>query len=294
MNNTIWRQQYAAAILNGEIEKAKQIVTENAEHICLLKFFKGTALQLSTVLSEKFWLSNAKNFNDPYDSLSLVNVRSKSKYNRYNPEERKLAFEEYENQAKSNSWAYDTQSGIFVTCFTETLVTNLHMWSYYADEHKGFCVEYSLKKLIDKGICILPVVYLNKWNADRSSPSFSMQAALIKGKEWAHENEWRIVTISPENKHANGIPCDGIAPEKIYVGCRDRKHIDDNWTFYRSLAEHFDACEKIRSFVWDDMNRKISLDEIVDAYSNHKKKTPIYSMALSENEFGLRTVELHY
>lgn len=149
MQNDTWRLEYEKAVLSGNITEARRIVRENASQIKLLKFYRGTQLQLNTVMSGEFWLSNAKYFNDPYDSLPLANVRSKLRYDRYDPTERKLALEEYERQAKSDAIAYAIQSSIFVSCLTETSLSNLHMWSYYADEHKGFCVEYSLQKLLD-------------------------------------------------------------------------------------------------------------------------------------------------
>ena len=98
-----WQKEYEKAILGGDIKKARQIIRDNASQIKLLKFFRWPQLQLNTVMSGKFWLSNAKFFNDPYDSLPLANMRSKLQYDRYDPAERKLALEEYEKQAKSDS-----------------------------------------------------------------------------------------------------------------------------------------------------------------------------------------------
>ena len=282
-----WRAEYEKAVLCGDIGNAKRIVAENSGNIYLLKFFRGTMRQLNTVMSEKFWLSNAKFFNDPYDSLSLANVRSKLIYDRYDPAERKLAVEEYEKQVKSNAVAYDIQSSIFVTCFSETSLENLHMWSYYADEHKGFCVEYSLPKMIERGIHILPVVYTEEWEADRSIPDFKTQVALIKSKAWAHEKEWRIVCVDPIHSQERGIAIDGITPTNIYVGCRDQLHINDNWDLYSELKKTFSKHPNTLNYVWGNKNRKISLNEIIDACEKNKSKNiSVYSMELDESGFG--------
>ena len=295
MNSRIWRQEYNDAVLNGDIKSAKKIVYENANNISLLKFFRGTMLQLNTVMSGEFWLSNAKFFNDPYDSLPLANMRSKLQYDRYNPAERKLALEEYEKQVKSDAIAYSIQNSIFVTCLTETSLSNLHMWSYYADEHKGFCVEYSLQKLLDNGANIFPVVYTEKWDADRNNPEFSTQVALIKSIEWSHENEWRVVCVSPDDTDKKGIKRPAVLPESIFVGCHDRDHIKDNWNLYRSLAETFDDDEKITKYVFGGEDRKICLDEILDLCGKFKDgKIPVFSMTLNEGGFGLRKREVVY
>ena len=294
MNND-WRHEYEKVVLDGDIKTARQIVRENASRIKLLKFYRGTQLQLNTVMSGKFWLSNAKFFNDPYDSLPLANLRSKLQYDRYNPAERKLALEEYERQAKSDAIAYAIQSSIFVSCLTETSLSNLHMWSYYADEHKGFCVEYSLQKLLDNDVDIFPVVYTEKWDADRSKPEFNTQVALIKGIEWAHENEWRVVCVSPNDINEKGIKRTATMPEAIYVGCHDREHITDNWNLYRNLAKTFKDNQQITEYVFWGDDRKVSLDEILDQCQNHTgDKIPIFAMTLNEGRFGLRQREVIY
>ena len=295
MQNDTWRLEYEKAVLSGNITEARRIVRENASQIKLLKFYRGTQLQLNTVMSGEFWLSNAKYFNDPYDSLPLANVRSKLRYDRYDPTERKLALEEYERQAKSDAIAYAIQSSIFVSCLTETSLSNLHMWSYYADEHKGFCVEYSLQKLLDNGVDIFPVVYTEKWNADRDSPEFSTRVALIKGIEWSHEKEWRVVCISPNDIDKSGIKCTATMPEAIYVGCHDREHITDNWNLYRDLAKVFKDNQQITNYVFYGDGRKISLDEVLDQCQTHRdKKIPVFSMTLNESGFGLREREVVY
>lgn len=290
-----WRQEYEKAVLNGNIATARQIVHNNASQIKLLKFFRGTILQLNTVMSGNFWLSNAKFFNDPYDSLKLANVRSKLQYNRFDPAERKLAIEEYEEQIKSNSIAYTIQNSIFVTCLAETPISNLHMWSYYADEHKGFCAEYSLQKLIDNGIDIFPVVYTEKWNADRNNPEFSTQVALMKGIEWGHEKEWRIVRVCSNDINKKGIKCTAVMPEAIYVGCRDQEHIADNWNLYRSLENVFKKKQLVIDYVFYGDDCKISLNEVLDQCEKHgENKIPVFSMTLDEGMFGLRPREVIY
>lgn len=292
----LWREAYERAVLRGDIAAARQIVRNNASQIHLLKFYKGTQLQLNTVMSGDFWLSNAKFFNDPYDSLPLANMRSKPQYDRYNPAERTLAMEEYEKQVKSDSIAYAIQRSIFVTCLSESSLSDLHMWSYYADDHKGFCAEYSLEKLLDNGIDIFPVVYVEKWDADRSIPDFNTQVAIIKSIEWAHEKEWRVVCVSPDKTNERGTRIAASMPETIYVGCHDQEHIADNWALHKSLSEVFkNDSLQVTNYVFCEDNRKICLNEVLDLCEKRKEgKIPVFSMTLNEGGFGLRKREVRY
>lgn len=308
MEKEAWRSEYEQLVLSGNIEKAKEIVKENAKDKYLLKFFRGTKLNLKSICNSQFWLSNAKFFNDPYDSLSLASVRSQLEYNRYNPEERQLAIIEYDKQVKSNQIAYDFQSNVFVTCFSEVGIDNLHMWSYYADDHKGFCAEYSLEKLINKGFEILPVVYVKSWESNRNITDYNTQIALIKGEGWSQEKEWRIVSVDPSKCAESGLKKDGILPEKIYFGCRDQEHTDDNWKQYFEIEslllgiDEFNSLDKyaksrviqhLKSHIFNADSIRISLDDVLDMHKEFGKwfkenNIPVFSMIPEEGTIGLR------
>lgn len=295
MKTTNWREEYDNCVMSGDIKEAKQIVRDNVGDLTIRKFFPGTRQQLETVMSSKFWLSNAKHFNDPFDSLSLANVRTQSVYDRYNPKERELAYQEYKRQVASNNIAYDFQSNVFVTCFSEIEYDNIHMWSYYADEHKGFCVEYLLREMLDKDINILPVVYTNVWQANRDNANYNEQVALIKGESWAHEKEWRIVNIDPVRSQEPGILLDGVLPIGIYIGCRDEKHIKDSWDLYYELQKALNNPEGLTSYVWYGPKTRITLNEVLNMCETfYEKKIPIFSMYLAEGRLSLKKSRVEY
>lgn len=284
-----WYRKYKKYVLNGNIDAARNIVIKNAGQIKLYKFCSGRRHHLENLFSCKFYLSNAKKFNDPFDSLSLANVRSKSEYDRLDSRERELAHKEYLEQVESNNIAYEFQSNVFVTCFSEIGVDNLHMWSYYADEHKGFCIEYSLKQMLDAGIDILPIVYVDDWEADRTIPDYNIQVALIKGNDWAQEREWRIVSVDPSKSKELGKVIDGILPEAIYVGCREQEHIDETWGEYYDLADVIKDASVLRKYVWEGTRTRISINEIMDACENFSEfKIPLYWMSPAEGRIGLK------
>ncbi len=56
----------------------------------------------------------------------------------------KVVAQEFEDMATKLSAAF--KSGLFITCFSETNKSIL-MWSHYASNHTGFCIEYDFSKL---------------------------------------------------------------------------------------------------------------------------------------------------
>lgn len=292
MLNRDWRSEYKNYILAGKLQEAKKIISDNIGDIYLYKYYRGTKRQLDTVINKRFWLSNARYFNDPYDSLSLINVRNLSNFDGAKSGEIEKIYEEYRRQIEENRNAHEIQSRIFVTCFSEITPTSLHMWSYYADEHKGFCVKYSLKKLMESDIYLWPVIYVDsdEWTIDSENEDYNTLVSLRKEKGWEHEKEWRIIHIDSAGSK-NGIEIDGIAPEAIYVGCRDQMHINDNYALQNKLEKVFEE-EKVRQFVWENGDRKISLNEIMDPCK--KQKVPLYLMREKEGKIGLYSQKIQY
>lgn len=87
-----------------------------------------------------------------------------------------------------------------VACFSENN-SSILMWSHYAQNHTGFCIEYNLNEWDCKNH-IKPVQYSNERHyisgnfADDLSPHAGrsiMDAALYKSSEWSYEKEWRLV-----------------------------------------------------------------------------------------------------
>lgn len=79
--------------------------------------------------------------------------------------------------------------GIKVSCFSERNDSIL-MWAYYANSHKGICVEYDFsdKEIKQKVGC---VAYEKKRNFN------SNNWYKLKSNCWRHEKEWRMAQIPP-------------------------------------------------------------------------------------------------
>ncbi len=121
-----------------------------------------------------------------------------------------------------------------VLCLT-TQYDNILMWSYYSNNHKGYCFEYVIHTLLDqikrnnlKGLCVFGnVTYSDKRPAQKSEVdrfSFTdldhyIRAVFTKYKRWEHEDECRFVIIS--NNFADYKESVQISTtiDRVYVGC---------------------------------------------------------------------------
>ena len=119
------------------------------------------------------------------------------------------------------------------------------MWSYYANSHAGYALEYSYASLLDKihslkvdGLCVYgPVEYIDKRPNTRSNSNqfsysnlnFYIKATFAKFKEWQHEREYRIVCILDENtEDAREVLGDWVVIPQVnvvqgYAGCNNTK-----------------------------------------------------------------------
>lgn len=98
-----------------------------------------------------------------------------------------------------------------VLCLTHQY-DNILMWSYYSQNHKGYCFQFSYNDLIDEinkievsGLCIYGGVNYNKKRPPQKSKvnyfsftdlKFYINATFTKYLEWRHEKEYRFVIIS--------------------------------------------------------------------------------------------------
>ena len=121
------------------------------------------------------------------------------------------------------------QSAVF--CMTETN-DNILMWAHYADQHTGFCLEFSTDNpLFSRARQVIYTRYLPKQSViefftakERPLPLY----LVTKAEDWAHEKEWRL-----------GDPGSGLGPQEypsealtgVILGCRmdekNRKQIQD-------------------------------------------------------------------
>lgn len=117
----------------------------------------------------------------------------------------------------------------------DSFPANELLWAHYADSHKGFCIEYDLDSLIDKGAKeydLRNVIHVAYSHERPSIDKYTIQSSLevqkrvfgTKSLAWKYENEVRLVFQTAGLKQ---LPRKAVTA--IYFGLRisleDRKEI---------------------------------------------------------------------
>ncbi len=121
--------------------------------------------------------------------------------------------------------------GLRIRCFVYSTMgigaIDTLMWAHYADSHKGFCVQYQLDGALslirdeESTTFLEPIVY-----SDFSSgiSSLSIEDALFhKTRNWAYENEYRLVHYSnkDESEKKEGVfLLENCLPKAVYLGAK--------------------------------------------------------------------------
>lgn len=142
---------------------------------------------------------------------------------------KRTLYEEYIEYTK------DLQRQFCISCFTTTPFSQL-MWGHYANEHKGFCLEYTLnQEEVNQELWanLRPVIYCRKRYPitqellDSQNHNYTKQSirdiylngALRKSFDWAYQNEWRLL-LPPQKFDQEGFQRDFFPITKVYLGNR--------------------------------------------------------------------------
>lgn len=130
-------------------------------------------------------------------------------------------------------------------CSLTERLDSLPLWAHYANNHKGFVMEYDFRSLPFEsivGLSLWPVRYSGVFNASELllglqtgepfNNLFGLIAALHKSPDWKYEEEWRLVLVdSPDDP-----PRNFCAPLKaVYLGS-DIKDSDEDLVVQAALV----------------------------------------------------------
>lgn len=143
---------------------------------------------------------------------------------------------------------------IAVTCFSEVNNSKL-MWAHYADNYKGFCIEYNFAKSDDiefqRGIG--KVIYTDERPCEDACEHYGQYEKLLlstKAKCWSYEREWRSVNILHYGQYINKMyPIVDVKRciTAIYLGCRMPQK------YQEEIARHYkDSGVKIYKMILKD------------------------------------------
>lgn len=185
---------------------------------------------LSSLRDRKVWYCKRASLNDPFDSTIMIRTDLTDEQYAAGVENqaRKLGFSKAEipkivekkvplkAETMKNS-SRKVQRGIDsmgIYCLTE-LPDNILMWSHYADEHRGFCIEY--KRNPDNHLGQYDVTrnmiyadYPKLYPCDFYDPNTDQPEGILrdddpymrmlytKAPDWGYEKEWRIKNAQPD------------------------------------------------------------------------------------------------
>ena len=147
--------------------------------------------------------TNSFYFNDPFDCHPSLIDFSSSPSGRYGPEFKNMIRETHKNK-------YDRLRERTWICSLSKINDSLLMWSHYANNHKGICVELNMAHVIKYldgryGTIVhnagVEVQYKNiiekpDYFKNRVGDYLNYQIS-TKGKDWEYEQKWRLYIIDP-------------------------------------------------------------------------------------------------
>lgn len=202
----------------------------------------GSDYNLKALLKYE-WLSDFEEFNDPFEGQLDIDLKHMYQVGletdeelqeivRKNPSSQEGLDSFFANNQDRVSKKFDTvRHSFYMKCFTTTN-QSIPMWSYYANQHAGFCIEYDFDEIFENyGPFLYPVLYKKRYdtaaaivNGDFNIVNEWLMTLVSKSEQWIHEDEWRIV-LPKEAMPLGGRSKKGGClvmpfPKAIYLGCR--------------------------------------------------------------------------
>jgi hypothetical protein len=95
------------------------------------------------------------------------------------------------------------------------------MWSHYADQHKGLCLEFDTMRGIDVFRDALPIRYTKTFpqidGFKFGSSELVEPILLTKSEHWSYEQEWRIIRV-PDGRGVVTLPPESLTA--VIIGAR--------------------------------------------------------------------------
>ncbi|MCI5225410.1 MAG: DUF2971 domain-containing protein [Candidatus Electrothrix sp. AX2] len=175
-----------------------------------------------------------------------------------------------ENRKKALSESWETKknnviNNLGVVCFSESR-SNILMWSHYASDHKGVCIEYNSNERpikFWKNFKFHKVTYQDERNIDVLSRGFTdsfYDLLTVKSPDWAYEDEHRLITIK------------GPGPQKqtmqslngIILGARikenDKRELALFYTTLKNVDKQRRSLKKLKYYIASKDNNTFSIN----------------------------------
>lgn len=184
--------------------------------------------RLKCLQKNKLWLSTYESLNDPFDLSPFYIDYEKLSQHGYPPE----VISRFDDLLK-----YVSRDSIAICSLTQNTWKSMLMWAHYANNHRGFCIEYevlntqyiwdvnySTKRHALANSFINLLIEAHRGNVNNQYLGLIIQQNLVKSIEWEYEREYRILQIKadvPDIGIYGGeadISTLGLKASKIIVG----------------------------------------------------------------------------
>ncbi len=140
----------------------------------------------SFVTQPALWFATAQSLNDPFELRPVHTINGQPL-----PADMSADLNESHNE----------HAGI---CCLSRANDSIPMWSYYADNHSGFCVGFDAEGLAKVGDLAVEVQYGDAYptleflgiDLNRLREGVALQHLTTKSSQWAHEHEVRLLSLS--------------------------------------------------------------------------------------------------
>lgn len=210
-----------------------QMISEGKINRFLYKYRADCENTKKIFTEHTVWFAYPECFEDTKDCMANIQFLDKNGLNNL-IENAHLS--NYERQmCKSGAMTYNvdmlkedsnniTQKRIGISCFCKTEKSD-KMWSKYADDHKGMCLQFDVLEDPDLFTFAHPVNYVDKlpvYNHFTDSKELVDKVLCTKTKDWMHEQEIRVIKAPSEMKTENYGQTFSFKPEslkKVIFGC---------------------------------------------------------------------------
>lgn len=167
--------------------------------------------RLSVIMNDEIWLSKFSDLNDPFESKALIHNNLLNN----------------KDVGSLDVILKIINSEYRVSSFTTHLYDSMPMWAHYANNHKGFCVEFEIglpdfiypviyqekKAYTEQMLKVLSKIKQNNCNDKeliRSNIYMIISSLCIKHKSWEYENEFRLLATCKHYIEETSKPIDNI------------------------------------------------------------------------------------
>lgn len=176
------------------------------ENVVVYSFRRFNEYSLSDLINDEITVCHPSVMNDPFDSIAnlwstennLKNICTKKEHvSSYSKSFQYFRIRSF----VANKDTYETD---------DKILKKILMWSFYADEHKGFCVKYRLSKHFIKqeknteycNLRMIPVEYEESFGLEGTKSITTSNSYALKNKVWEYEDEVRLLSynINSESK----------------------------------------------------------------------------------------------